>query len=251
MCALELNTPILNAAGSLGFSPDPHGPIDLKMLGAFITNPISKTARKPANPPRQLEFSGGVLLHTGHPNPGFKNALRRYAARWERADLPVIVHLLADQPNDLRTMTAQVEEVANVMAVEIGVRHDIDAQTTAELVRAAAGELPVIARIPLDRALDLGGAAFQAGAAAVSLGPPRGALPGPNDELVNGRLYSPALFPQALAIVQVLVKTKIPMIGGGGIYEQQQADTMLAAGALAVQLDTVLWRGGWEGNETR
>ncbi|MCH8293745.1 hypothetical protein IH992_21905 [Candidatus Poribacteria bacterium] len=28
--------------------------------------------------------------------------------------------------------------------------------------------------------------------------------------------------------------------------EQQQADTMLAAGALAVQLDRVLWRGGWE-----
>ena len=139
-------------------------------------------------------------------------------------------------------MTAQVEEVANVMAVEIGVRHDIDAQTTAELVRAAAGELPIIARIPLDRALDLGCAAFQAGAAAVSLGPPRGVLPGPDGALVAGRLYSPALFPQALAIVGELVKLEIPVIGAGGVYEQQQADTMLAAGALAVPVDTVLWR---------
>jgi len=246
MRALELNTPILNAAGSLGFTPDPHGPIDLETLGAFTTNPISKTARKPANGVHQLEYPGGVLLHTGHPNPGFKNAMRRFFARWERAPLPVIVHLLAEQPKELRAMTAQVEEIANVIAVEIGLRHDIDRQTSAELVRAAAGELPVIARVPLGTALDVGEVMYEAGAAAISLGPPRGALSGPNGDMVSGRLYNPALFPQALAIVRELVKLEIPVIGAGGIFSQEQADTMVVAGALAVQLDTILWRGRWE-----
>ena len=67
---LLLNTPIMNAAGCLGFAPDTHGPTDLSQLGAFITNPISLLARSPAHGPRFLSFPGGFMLHTGYPNPG-------------------------------------------------------------------------------------------------------------------------------------------------------------------------------------
>jgi len=38
----------MNAAGSLGFAPNPHTPFDLSRLGAFVTNPISLTLRTPA-----------------------------------------------------------------------------------------------------------------------------------------------------------------------------------------------------------
>lgn len=245
MCAFDLHPPVMNAAGSLGFTPDPHGPIDLETLGAFITNPISRAARKPANGTRQVEYSGGVLLHSGHPNPGFKEALRRFAPRWERAPVQIIVHLLAEKPDELESMAAQVEELGNILALEIGLRHDIDIQDAKAFVHAAQGELPVIAHIPLGRALDLGEVAYQAGVAAISLAPPRGTLPGPNGELVSGRIYSPALFPQAVSIAQEFAKQKIPIIVAGGVYNQEQVDIMLEAGALAVQLDTGLWRGGW------
>ena len=67
---LPFRSPFLNAAGSLGFAPDPHSPLDLSRLGAFITNPVSSQPRTPASGPRYLPFSGGFLLHTGHPNPG-------------------------------------------------------------------------------------------------------------------------------------------------------------------------------------
>jgi dihydroorotate dehydrogenase len=33
------------------------------------------------------------------------------------------------------------------------------------------------------------------------------------------------------------------VIGGGGVYRPEQAQAMLAAGALAVQVDAALWRG--------
>jgi dihydroorotate dehydrogenase len=33
-------------------------------------------------------------------------------------------------------------------------------------------------------------------------------------------------------------------IGGGGIYEMEQVEQVLAAGALAVQVDVAFWRGG-------
>ena len=61
--------------------------------------------------------------------------------------------------------------------------------------------------------------------------------------MVEGRLYGPALFPQALAGVRGLAQAGVPVIGAGGVYSQAQAQAMLAAGALAVQLDAVLWRG--------
>ena len=49
---LDLKTPIMNAAGSLGFVLDPNAPIDLSQMGAFVTNPISLSKRTPARGPR-------------------------------------------------------------------------------------------------------------------------------------------------------------------------------------------------------
>ena len=77
---LALNTPIMNAAGSLGFALDPNVPIDISHLGAFVTNPISIRKRTPARGPRLLEFPGGFLLHSGYPNPGLDSIIRRFAS---------------------------------------------------------------------------------------------------------------------------------------------------------------------------
>jgi len=192
-----------------------------------------------------LPFPGGMLLHTGHPNPGFSASVRKYANRWRRAPLPVIVHLLGDSPENMQSMLVRLEEIENILAVEIGLPADISLAEATEIVQASTGELPVIVRLPLTRAEELGKAVSQAGAAAVSVGPPRGALPDAEGKLVYGRQYGPAVFPQALRLVGELVKTACPVIGGGGVYSVEQAEAMLAAGAIAVQLDTVLWRADW------
>src|SRR5512147_1080331 len=91
---LHFSTPLMNAAGSLGFAPDPYGPTELEQLGVFVTNPVSLAPRSPAHGERVLSYPGGFLLHTGYPNPGLKNVIRRYAAGWSRSSLPVWVHLL-------------------------------------------------------------------------------------------------------------------------------------------------------------
>src|ERR687883_405794 len=95
---LYFSKPIMNAAGSLGFAPDPRVGIELGALGAFVTNPFSLRPRQPATKPELIEYPGGFLLHTGLPNPGFSAALKRYSSRWDKSDLPVIVHLMADRP---------------------------------------------------------------------------------------------------------------------------------------------------------
>ncbi|RPI29157.1 MAG: hypothetical protein EHM70_15985 [Chloroflexota bacterium] len=58
-------------------------------------------------------------------------------------------------------------------------------------------------------------------------------------------MYGPAVFPFALEAVRALAQSGTPVIGAGGVYTPEQAEAMLAAGALAVQLDAVLWKGGW------
>jgi len=242
---LELRKPLMNAAGSLGFIPDVRSPVDWEPFGAFVTNPISRKPRQPSRGQRVSPFSGGMLLHTGHPNPGFSAAVRRFAGRWQRAPLPVIVHLLGDSPENMPSMIVRMEEIENVMAVEIGLPDAVDASEAVEIIQASVGELPVIARLPPARAEELGTSVLGAGAIAVSLGPPRGAFPDLQGKLVYGRQYGPAIFPQALRVVSELAKMGVQVIGGGGVYRPEQAKAMLAAGAVGVQLDTVLWSGDW------
>ncbi len=242
---LSFNPPVLNAAGFLGFTPSIHGTIDLKSLGAFVTNPVSLEPRSPAAGLRFVSFSGGFLLHSGHPNTGLNAVLRRCASRWKRSPIPVWVHLLVRSPQEAAAMLLRLEELDGIAGIELGLPPDIDLATAQALIQAARGELPLVVKIPMDGALEMAALAASAGADAVSLAARRGLLPGPQGGLIQGRLYGPALFPQALLAVKRIAGCGIPVIGGGGIYSAWQAQAMLESGAAAVQLDGVLWKDGW------
>jgi dihydroorotate dehydrogenase (NAD+) catalytic subunit len=275
---LFLKMPWVNAAGSLGFAPDPRAPVDLARLGAFITNPVSLNPRTPSHGARLLRFPGGFLLHTGLPNPGLRQVIRRYARAWGRAPLPVWVHLLAEGPGALAEMVARLEGVEGVTAIELGIPPDASKQLLSDLLDAATSELPLVVRLPLDRAAELiplvaarlGAAATQGpsardnqavepvgtiavtrsvtdpalilGAAAISLGPPHGVLPEPNGRFISGRLYGPAVYPLALQAVRAIARFGIPVLGAGGVYSLAQAESMLQVGATGVQLDATLWQ---------
>jgi dihydroorotate dehydrogenase (NAD+) catalytic subunit len=153
--------------------------------------------------------------------------------------------LLADRVDELSQMVQLLEGREGVAGLEVGLAADTDLFEAQAIARAAMGELPVIVRLPLERSLELAEAVVEAGAAAVSLGPPRGALLNPEGEIVTGRLFGPAIFPLALQAVESLARLGVTVIGSGGVYSAQDVDAMLASGAAAVQLDTVLWR-GWQ-----
>jgi dihydroorotate dehydrogenase (NAD+) catalytic subunit len=259
---LAFSTPWMNAAGSLGFAPAQHGPFDLSKLGAFVTNPISLLPRQPAQTRGCLNFPGGFLLHSGFPNPGINGTIRRYAARWAQSRIPVIVHLLpsyskdshGDKPEDeadLAKMVARLESTLGVGGIELGLPPGCPLALAHRLVAAATGELPLIVRLPLERAGELAEGLASPSISAFSLGPPRGELPDRDGKLIRGRLYGPGIFPMALAAVRQISELEVPVIGAGGVYNEHQAETMLSTGAIAVQLDAVLWRLGWEGVRSR
>jgi len=249
---LYFRTPILNAAGMLGFSPDLRADAPWNELGAFVTNPLSWRPRKPTVHPAVVEYPGGFLLHTGLPNPSLGAAVKRYAHKWADSSLPIIVHLMADRPEETARMIESLERVENVMAAELGFAPLLTDDIILTSLKMSLGELPLIVSLPAEQILRLAPRVMEAGAAAVSLSAPRGALTVDGGEQTEdrrqwteGRLYGPSLFPQALETVSRLARAGIPVIGGGGVYKREQAEVMKEAGAMAVQLDAVLWRGGF------
>ncbi len=232
--------PIMNAAGSLGFAPDPRAAVPWEAFGAFITNPISLRPRAVTQQPAVLEYPGGCLLHTGLPNPGFRSAMTRYAHRWSEAVLPIIVHLMADRPEQASEMTRQLEGLDNILAVELGFAPLLADDIILLAVEMCAGELPVIACLPRDQVLRVGPRVIESGASAVSLAPPRGTL-ARGARTIAGRLYGPSLLPMSLEAVRTAAQIDLPLIAAGGISSTHDAQALLAAGAIAVQMDTALW----------
>lgn len=251
----------MNTAGSLGFAPDTRVAIPLDAFGAFVTNPFSLRPRLPAAKPALAEHPGGFLFHTGLPNPGFNAGLKKYSAKWSRSELPIIVHLMADRPEETQRMVRMLETEENVMAAELGFAPLLANDIILLTLEMCLGEVPLIFSLPLEQILTLGPRLMQGGAQAISIAAPRGALPlalsphadftndpplsaKENTKLMTGRLYGPSLFPQTLEAVYSGAKIGLPIIGAGGVWTKENADAMLSVGALAVQVDAVLWDPG-------
>jgi dihydroorotate dehydrogenase (NAD+) catalytic subunit len=243
---LYFSKPLMNAAGSLGFAPDTRLGVSLDSFGAFVTNPFSLRPRSPAAKPSVIDFPGGFLLHTGLPNPGLSAGLKKYSAKWSRADMPIIVRLMADRPEETQRMVHSLETQENVMAAELGFAPLLANDILLLTLEMCMGELPLIFSLPVEQVLSLGPRLVQGGAQAISISAPRGALPlsDHSSPLQTGRLYGPSLFPQTLETVYSAAKIGLPIIGAGGVWKKENAEAMLSAGAMAVQVDAVLWSPG-------
>lgn len=241
---LYFSKPLINSAGSLGFAPDLRVFKELEglnQLGAFVTNPISLRPRMPTANPSVIEFSGGILLHTGLPNAGFSNVIKKYSAKWNRAELPIIVNLMADRPEETQQMVRQLENIENVMAVQLGFAPLLSDDIILLNLEMCLGELPLIFALPHEQILSLGAKLIQAGASAISIASPRGTIYDENKNIISGRMYGRSLFPRSLDIVRSAGMIGLPIIGAGGVWSDADVESMLAVGAMAVETDIKLW----------
>ena len=238
---LYFSKPLINTAGSLGFTPDTRNGIFFDSFGAFVTNPISLRPRLPTHHPALVEFPGGFLMHTGLPNPGFSASLKKYSAKWNRADLPIIVHLMADRPEETQRMVRELENVENVMAVQLGFAPLLSDDIILMNLDMCLGEVPLIFALSHEQVLPLGRELMDGGASAISIASPRGAMYDKTGNLVTGRMYGQSLFPRSLDIVRSAAMSGLQVIGSGGVWSLADAESMLKAGALAVEMDARLW----------
>jgi len=238
---LYFSKPLINAAGSLGFAPDTRNGTPLDSFGAFVTNPVSLRPRLPTSHPALVEFPGGFLLHTGLPNPGFKDVLKKYSEKWDRANLPIIVHLMADRPEETQRMVRELENAENVMAVQLGFAPLLSDDIILLNLEMCLGEIPLIFALPHEQVLTLGRQLMDGGASAISIASPRGAVYDKAGNLITGRMYGQSLFPRSLDIVRSAAMSGLQIIGAGGIWADADVESMLKAGAIAVETDAQLW----------
>lgn len=241
---LALRSPLMAAAGALGIAPSRREHLALEHIGAVVTPPLTWAPIAEAETPRLARTVAGYVLHTGRRNPGLRRAIRRHADAWERLGIPVVAALYARHPADLAELTARASECEALQAFEIHLPHTVTPDEAYEGTRLALGEsaVPCLVRVPFESTVETARAVAEAGAdALVVAAPPIGRAPADGGAWVRGPLHSPALAPlYAERVHRVRTATALPIIARGGVAEATHVLAHLAAGAVAVQLDSIL-----------
>lgn len=245
--SLIVPTPVMPAAGTVGFGDSYRALLDYEKLGAIVTNPATIEPWRPAAGTRIIPLDAGVLVHTGLPNPGLAKVISQNRRAWAKLPIPVILHLAAASARQVKGAIALIDDIDEIAAVELGLSDDIDQADAVSLVAEAARmEKPLLARLPFYECHQLALPVADAGADALVLtAPPRGAARDPyTGRLVSGRVYGPLIKPMVLRLVGRLrrqLPDELPLIASGGIHSPQDARDYMDAGAIAVQVDAATW----------
>ena len=240
---------ILNASGCLDALTAPQV---ARALDAYVTKTITPLPRSGNAPVRIAETEVGMLNSIGLANPGRNAFLAETLPRLHALGVPLWVSVGGFSAAEYAETCARLEDVA---AIELNLscpNVDDAPETAAQIVAAcrAATRLPLFAKLsPATWDLaEVARAVADAGADGLSLvNTIRGLaldertlrpLLGP----AVGGLSGPALRPIALAAVYACYRaTALPIVGMGGVRTGRDALELLAAGASAVAVGTILF----------
>ena len=247
-----MSVPILNASGCLDALVAPGV---AKTLDAFVTKTVTPLPREGNPPPRITETDGWMLNSIGLQNPGIERFCAEVAPRLQDLEVPLWVSVGGFSASDYRTCCERVDELHAVQVIELNLscpNVDEAPETIAELVaasRRATGK-PLYAKLsPASADIgELGRAVADAGADGLSLvNTLRGlaldpARLRPRLALGPGGASGPPLHPIALACVYTCANAvELPIVGMGGVMSGRDALDLVAVGASAIALGTVLF----------
>jgi dihydroorotate dehydrogenase (NAD+) catalytic subunit len=243
---------LLNASGCLDALTAPDV---ARALDAFVTKTVTPLPRAGNAPVRIAETEHGMLNSIGLANPGIDRFLDVNLPRLAAIGVPLWVSVGGFAAQEYAETCARLDERAEVEALELNLscpNVDEAPESAAEIVAAcrARTRKPLYAKLSPSAwdVTEVARAVESAGADGLSLvNTLRGlAL---DERTLRPRLgtslggYSgPALRPVALAAVFACRRaTALPIVGMGGVASGRDALELLAAGANAVALGTVLF----------
>jgi dihydroorotate dehydrogenase (NAD+) catalytic subunit len=244
--------PILNASGCLDALTAPDV---ARSLDAFVTKTVTPLPREGNPPPRIAETPAGMLNSIGLQNPGIDVFMRDHVSRLEELGVPTWVSVGGFSAEDYEHMCALLDACESVETVELNLscpNVEEAPETAAELVSAARGVTSKLLYAKLSPATwdiaETARAVADAGADGLSLVNTIRGLeldPGtlrPKLALGPGGYSGPALHPIALACVHACANAvDLPIVGMGGVTSGRNAFDLVAVGASAVALGTVLF----------
>jgi dihydroorotate dehydrogenase (NAD+) catalytic subunit len=244
---------ILNASGCLDALTAPDV---ARQLDAFVTKTVTPLPRGGNEPIRIAETDVGMLNSIGLANPGIEAFLAETLPRLAELEIPLWVSVGGFSPADYAQLCSRLEERDEVAAVELNVSCPNVAEPEGEveeIVSAArsATSKPLYAKLApgVPDIAALAESAAKAGADGLSLVNTMRGLSldartlAPTLSTATGGLSGPALRPIALAAVfSCFAATGLPIVGMGGVETGRHALELIAAGASACALGTVLFR---------
>ena len=242
---------LLNASGCLDALTAPG---TARQLDAFVTKTVTPEPREGNAPVRIAETDAGMLNSIGLANPGREVFLAETLPQLAELGVPVWVSVGGFAAGEYADTCRALDGRDDVACVELNLscpNVDEAPESAAEIVAACRREtgLPLYAKLSpaVPDLAALARAVESAGADGLSLvNTIRGlAL---DQELrpvlgsATGGYSGPALKPIALAAVYAASRaTELPVLGMGGVTTGRDALDLIAAGASAVALGTVLF----------
>jgi dihydroorotate dehydrogenase (NAD+) catalytic subunit len=243
---------ILNASGCLDALVAPEV---ARELDVFVTKTVTPLPRDGNEPVRIAETDVGMLNSIGLANPGVEKFVAEILPRLAELELPIWVSVGGSSGEDYAAVCGVLDRCEEVAALELNVScpNVVEpVESVAELVTAARGATSKKLYTKLSPATADIAAVAEAAAAAGTDGLSlvntiRGlALDGrsltPMLSTATGGLSGPALRPIALAAVFSCFRaTRLPIVGMGGVESGRHALELIAVGASAYALGTVLF----------
>ena len=248
-----MNEPlVLNASGCLDALTAPEV---ARQLDAYVTKTVTPLPRGGNEPVRIAETDVGMLNSIGLANPGIGAFCADVLPRLAELEVPIWVSVGGFGADDYAEACRVLDGRDEVVVVELNLSCPNVASpvgTVTELVTAARATTtkPLYAKLSpaAPEIAEVARAAAGAGADGLSLvNTIRGLALDPRTlapvlSTGAGGLSGPALRPVALAAVYACyAATGLPIVGMGGIEAGRHALDLLAAGAAAVALGTILF----------
>jgi dihydroorotate dehydrogenase (NAD+) catalytic subunit len=242
---------ILNASGCLDALTAPEVALE---LDAFVTKTVTPSPREGNAPVRIAETDVGMLNSIGLANPGIDHFLGDVLPRLLELGPPVWVSVGGFAAEEYADLCARLDETgAAVLELNLSCPNvaapEEEATEIVSSARAVTAK-PLYAKLApgLPDLPAVAEAAAAAGADGLSLvNTIRGLALDPETlrprlGAGTGGLSGPALRPVALAAVHTAyAATGLPIVGMGGVESGEHALELIAAGASAVALGTVLF----------
>jgi dihydroorotate dehydrogenase (NAD+) catalytic subunit len=256
---LELQNPVMPAAGTFGYGEEYASLIDLNKLGAIVTKGISLAPQEGNPPPRIWETEGGMLNSIGLHNVGLEIFVQEKLPFLRQYTTPIIVNFFGYTIHEYVEVAKKLSVQEGIAALEAnlscpnikegGIHFGNNAHSVARITNLLikSANLPIIIKLSsqVSNIKEIVIAAEGEGAQAITLINSVPAMAVDLDLMkpilggITGGLSGSAIKPIALkAVWESASAVKIPIIGVGGIMNYRDALEFLVVGATAVQVGT-------------
>ena len=259
LAGIALKNPLMLASGTAGYGLEMASLIDVSRLGAIILKSVTEEPCSGNAEPRIWETTGGLLNSIGLENIGVDAMAQEVLPRLSDLGVPLFASIAGETVRAFARLAARLESAGVLSALEVniscpnvekgGIQFGSDTGATTSVVMAVHENtgLPLFAKLSAAHAeiARIAVAAAQAGAAGLSL---INTIPGmaidpatrrPRLGAISGGLSGPAIKPIALkAVWDCYSATGLPIIGGGGIFDEYDVVEFMLAGATAVSVGT-------------